>query len=162
MILGLIPELGLAVDRPTHEPAGVLHGDDAAGNHMAGEGIPLADVLDIGDDLLIQRLHGGAHPVGLLGVMAELVGMAKGGILCGDLAPHIPAAARFQLGVVGGGLVLTAHGGVLHAAAVGDEHQIVLRQVNGAGLVVLDDIDALGQLVGGSEQSNSTLVTCTP
>ena len=116
---------------------------------MAGEGVALADVLDIGDDLLVQSLHGGAHPVGLLGVMAELVGMAKGRVLCGDLAPHIPAAAGLQLGVVGGGLVLTAHGGVLHAAAVGDEHQIVLRQVDGAGLVVLDDIDALGQLVGG-------------
>ena len=79
--------------------------------------------------------------------MAEFVGMAEGRILSGDLAPHIPAAALFQFGVVGGGLVLTAHGGVLHAAAVGDEHQIVLRQVDAAGLTVLDDVDALGQLV---------------
>ena len=60
---------------------------------LAGEGIALADVLDIGDDLLVQRLDGGAHPVGLLGVVAELVGMAEGRILRGDLAPHIPAAA---------------------------------------------------------------------
>ena len=149
VVLGLVAELGLAVDGPAHQPGGVLDGDDAAGDHMAGEGVALADVLDIGDDLLVQSLHGGAHPVGLLGVMAELVGMAKGRVLCGDLAPHIPAAAGLQLGVVGGGLILTAHGGVLHAAAVGDEHQIVLRQVDGAGLVVLDDIDALGQLVLG-------------
>ena len=116
---------------------------------MAGEGIALADILDIGDDALIQRLHGGAHPVGLLRVVAELVGMTEIGILRGDLAPHIPAAALPQLGVVGGGLVLAAHGGVLHAAAVGDEHQIVLRQVDGVLLAAAQHVDALGQLAGG-------------
>ena len=151
VILGLLAELRLAVDGPAHEPAGVLHGDDTAGDHLAGEGIPLADVLDIGDDALIQRLHRGAHPVGLLRIIAELVGMAEGGILSGDLAPHIPAAALLDLGVVGGGCVLAAHGGVLYAAAVGDEHQIVLRQVDGLVLAVPDDVDALGHLpMGGA------------
>ena len=149
MVLGLLAELGLAVDGPAHEPTGVLDGDDAAGDHLAGEGVTLADVLDIGDDALVQGLHRGAHPVGLLGVVAELVGMAEGRVLGGDLAPHVPAAARLDLGVVGGRGVLAAHGGILHAAAVGDEYQVVLRQVDGALFAVLDDVDALGQLVGG-------------
>ena len=116
---------------------------------MAGEGIALADVLDIGDDLLVERLDGRAHPVGLLGVMAELVGMAEGRVLGGDLAPHVPAAAFLQLGIVGCGSILASQGGVLHAAAVGDEDEIVLREVDGALPAILDDLDALCQLVVG-------------
>ena len=74
----------------------VWNGLKAIRDGMAGEGVALADVLDIGDDLLVQSLHGGAHPVGLLGVMAELVGMAKGRVLCGDLAPHIQPPPGFS------------------------------------------------------------------
>ena len=116
---------------------------------MAGERVALADVFDIGDDLLVEGLDGGAHPVGLLGVVAELVGMTEGRILRGDLAPHIPAAALFELGVVRGGLVLAAHGGVFDAAAVGDEDEVVFREVDGLLLAVADDVDALSQLVLG-------------
>ena len=116
---------------------------------MAGERVALADVFDIGDDLLVEGLDGGAHPVGLLGVVAELVGMTEGRILRGDLAPHIPAAALFELGVVRGGLVLAAHGGVFDAAAVRDENEVVLGEVDGLLLAVADDVDALSQLVLG-------------
>ena len=116
---------------------------------MAGERVALADIFDIGDDLLVEGLDGGAHPVGLLGVVAELVGMTEGRILRGDLAPHIPAAALFELGVVRGGLVLAAHGGVFDAAAVRDEDEVVFREVDGLLLAVADDVDALSQLVLG-------------
>ena len=53
LVLGLAAELGLTVDGPTKEPAGVLHCDDAAGDHTAAEGFPLTNVLDIGNDLLV-------------------------------------------------------------------------------------------------------------
>ena len=115
---------------------------------MAGERVALADVFDIGDDLLVEGLDGGAHPVGLLRVVAELVGMTEGRVLRGDLAPHIPAAALFELGVVLGGLILAAHGGVFDAAAVRDEDEVVFREVDGLLLAVADDIDALSELVG--------------
>ena len=108
VILGLCAELRLAVDRPAHEPAGILDGDDAAGDNLTGERVALADVLDIGNDSLVERFNGRAHPVRLLGVIAELVRMAEGRILCGDLAPHIPAAAGLDLRVIGGRLVLAA------------------------------------------------------
>ena len=147
-VLGLRAELRLTVDGPAHEPARILDGDDAAGDDMAGERIALADVLDIGDDPLVEGLDGGAHPVGLLGVIAELVGMAEGRILRGDLAPHVPAAAGFDLGVVGGRLVLAAAGGIFDAAAVGDEDEVVLGEVDGVFLAVAEDVDALGELVG--------------
>src|SRR5699024_12505980 len=55
LVLRLVAELGLTVDGPAQEPAGILHGHDAAGNHAAGKGVTLADILDIGNDLLIQR-----------------------------------------------------------------------------------------------------------
>ena len=148
VVLGLRAELRLAVDGPAHQPGGILHGDDAAGDDMAGERVALADIFDIGDDLLVEGLDGGAHPVGLLGVIAELVGMAEGRILRGDLAPHVPAAAGFDLVVVGGGLVLAAAGGIFDAAAVGDEDEVVLGEVDGVFLAVAEDVDALGELVG--------------
>ena len=81
--------------------------------------------------------------------MAELVGMAEGRVLRGDLAPHIPAAALFELGVVSSGLVLAAHGGILDTAAVGDENEVIFGQVDGLLLALADDVDALGELAGG-------------
>ena len=90
--------------------------------------------------------------------MAELVGMAEGRILGGDLAPHVPAAAFLQLGVVGRGSILAAQGGVLHAAAVGDEDQIVLCEVDGAASRRSRCTSMrLASLWPGSAQSNSTL-----
>ena len=47
------------------------------------------------------------------------------------------------------GVVLAAHGGVLNAAAVGDEDEVVFREVDGLLLAVADDVDALSQLVLG-------------
>ena len=146
MVLGLRSELRLAVDGPAHEPGGILHGHDAAGDDLAGERVALADLGDIGDDTLVERFDGGAHPVGLLGIVAELVGVAEGGVLRGDLAPHIPAAALLDLGVVGRGGVLAAHRGIFHAAAVGDEYEVIFGQVDAAPFPVFDDVDALGDL----------------
>ena len=74
--------------------------------------------------------------------------MAEGRVLRGNLAPHIPAAAGFDLGVIGRGLVLAAAGGVFDAAAVGDEDQIVFSQVDGVLLALADDVDALCKLAG--------------
>ena len=54
--------------------------------------------------------------------------MAEGGILRGDAPPHVPAAARLQLRRVGRGRLLRTEGGILHAAAGGNEEQVVLRQ----------------------------------
>ena len=149
LILGLIPELGLTVDGPAQEPAGILHGHDAAGNHAAGKGVTLADILDIGNDLLIQCGDGGAHPVGLLRIMAELVGMTEGRILCSNSAPHIPATAGLDFGVEGCHGVLGTHGGVLHAATVGNEHQIVFRQVNKLMFALRQQLNTLCLLFTG-------------
>ena len=74
--------------------------------------------------------------------------MAEGRVLCGDLAPHIPAAAGFDLGVIGCGFVLAAAGRIFDAAAVRDKNEIVLGQINGVFLAVTDDVDALGKLAG--------------
>ena len=130
LILGLIAELLLTVQRPAEQPAGVLDRNDAAGDGVTAEGIALADLLDILRDLVIQGGDGGALPVGQLRIRAELFGVAEGRILCGDLLPQIPAVARLDGGVETGCLVLGTHGAALDAAAVGDEQQIVLGQVD--------------------------------
>ena len=56
--------------------------------------------------------------------------MTEGRILCSNSAPHIPATTRLDFVVVWCHGVLGTHGGVLHAATVGNEHQVVFRQVN--------------------------------
>ncbi len=63
----LLLELWLAVDGPGEQPVGVLHAHDAAGDHAAGERVALADLLDIGQDALVQGGDGSALPVGELG-----------------------------------------------------------------------------------------------
>ncbi len=72
--------------------------------------------------------------------------MAEGGVLRGNFAPHIPAAAGLELGVVRRGQVLASHRGIFHTAAVRDEHQIVFRQIDAVLLSVLDHLDALCKL----------------
>ena len=114
---------------------------------MACKRVALADLLDIGNDTVVQRFDCRAHPVRLLGVGAELVGMAERGVLRGNLAPHVPAAAGFELGVVRCGHVLAAHRGIFHAAAVRDEDQIVFRKVNAVFLAVVNHFDALCDLL---------------
>ena len=146
LILGLIAELGLAVDGPAHEPAGILYRYDAAGDYATAEGIAFADTLNIRDDAVIQGGHGGAHPVGLFGIEAEFVGMAKGGVLDRDAPPHIPAAAFLDFRAKIGGHILAAHGGVLNAAAIGDENKIVIRQHDEILLVVAQHFDGSGVL----------------
>ena len=75
--------------------------------------------------------------------------MAKARVLVGDTLPHIPAATGLQVWVPCGGRVLGTHGGVLHATAVGDEHQIVLGQVDGGFITLVVHVDAHGKLLGG-------------
>ena len=130
LILGLILELLLTVQRPAEQPAGVLDGDDAAGDGMAAEGVALADLADILRDLVVQRGDGGALPVAQFRLGAELFRVTEGGILCSDLLPQIPAVAGLDGGVKASGLILCTHGAAFHAAAVGDEQQIVLGQVD--------------------------------
>ena len=115
---------------------------------MTGERVALADIFDIGNDLLIERFDGCTHPVRLLGVIAELIRMAEGRVLCGDLAPHIPAAAGLDLRVIGGRLVLAAAGGIFDTAAIGNKNKIVFCQIDGVLFPLADDIDTLGKLAG--------------
>ena len=134
LVLRLVAELLLAVQCPAEQPVGVLNGDDAAGDGVAAERVTLANLLDILRDLVVQGGNGSAIPVGMFRVGAELLGMAESGILCSDLFPQIPAVARLDGGVKACSLVLRTHGAALHTATVGDEQQIVLGQVDGAGL----------------------------
>ena len=73
LVLGLVAELLLAVERPAEQPAGILDGDDAAGDGVAAERITLADLLDILRDLVVQRGDGRTLPVGMFRVGAELI-----------------------------------------------------------------------------------------
>ena len=146
MVLGLITELLLTVQGPAEQPAGILDRDDAAGDGVAAEGVTLADLLDILGDLVVQGGDGGAFPVGQLRLRAELFGMAEGGVLCGDLLPQIPAVARLDGGIKACGLVLSADGAALHAAAVGDEEQVVLGEVDGPALTLVIHGHAAGLL----------------
>ena len=68
--------------------------------------------------------------------------MAEARILRGNLAPQVPAAALLDFGLELGGGVLAAQGGVLDAAAVRDKDEVVLGQVDGALLTVVQDVDA--------------------
>ena len=134
LVLGLVSELLLTVQRPAEQPVGVLNGDDAACDGVATERVTLADLLDILRDLVVQRSDGGAFPVGMFGVGAELFRIAECGVLCSDLLPQVPAVARLDGGIKACCLVLCAHRAAFHAAAVGDEQQIIFGQVNGADL----------------------------
>ena len=134
LVLGLVSELLLTVQRPAEQPVGVLNGDDAACDGVATERVTLADLLDILRDLVVQRSDGGTLPVGVFGVGAELLRVTEGRVLRSDLLPQIPAVARLDGGVKAGSLVLCTHGAALHTAAVGDEQQVVLGQVDGVGL----------------------------
>ena len=148
---GLVAELGLAVEGPAQQPVGVPGGDDAAGDHLPGEGVPLADTLDIGGNFVVQGGDGGAHPVAQLRLGAELVRPAEGGVPRGDAPPHVPAAAGLQLRPEGGGGILGTQGGILHAAAGGEEHQVVFRQVNVLLRPVPQQHQAAGLLAAGPE-----------
>lgn len=128
LALGLGMELGLTVDGPGQIPVvlGILDRHDASGGHLARERISLADGLDVRDDLVIQGGDGGAHPVGLLDIVAEDAWTAEGGILPGDVLPKVPAvpSSVLNLGKVRL-LVLASIAGNIGAAAVGDEDQVI-------------------------------------
>ena len=73
LALGLIPELGLTVECPAEQPAGIPCRDNTACDGPAAERVTLADVLDVGHDAFVQRGDRGAHPVGLFRIGAELL-----------------------------------------------------------------------------------------
>ena len=139
-------ELRLAVDRPAQEPAGISSGHDAAGDDLARQGIALAYVLDIGQDLVIQRVDGNAHPVALFRIAIELLRVTEGGILRGDLAPQIEGPAGTDLLDVLAGLVLPADGGVLHVAAVRDEKIVTFGQIQELLAAVHEELHTLCDL----------------
>ena len=72
--------------------------------------------------------------------------MAEARVLRGDLAPQVPAAALLQLGLELGGGILAAEGRVLDTAAVRDKDEVVLGQVDGIFLPIVEDVDAGGLL----------------
>lgn len=136
-------ELRLAVDRPGEIPVvrAVLDGDDTTGRDLTGAGVTLADVHNIPDDFLVRGRDGGAHPVGCVNVAAEFFRVAVLAVLClcGDGFPHIPRLAETvpNAGEVGRmGLIAVA--GSVGAAAVRDEHEVVLHKVDGLFCPVLD------------------------
>ena len=114
---------------------------------MAAERVALADLLDVGRDGIVERGDGGAHPLGLLRVSAEDVGVAEAGVLAGDATPQVPAVARLSLRAPRRGLGLRADGGALDATAVGDEHEVVLSEVDNRLLAVRAGHDAGGNLL---------------
>ncbi len=118
----LVAELLLTVQRPAHQPVGILNGYDAAGHHMAGERVTLADLLNIRRNLHVKRGHGGAHPLRMLRIAAEHVRVTETRVLLGNATPHVPAAAGLNFRSPRGRLGLRAHRRVLHASAVGNEH----------------------------------------
>ena len=119
--LGLVPVLGLTIDRPAKKPAGILDRDNAARDHLSGQRITLADLPDVGQDLLVQGIDRGADPVAVLRVGAEFVGASKGGILGRNLPPEAERTAFVNFAVHAGSFGLTAVGGVFHITAVGVE-----------------------------------------
>ena len=122
LVFRLVSELLLAVQSPAQQPVGILHGDDAACHHAAGERVTLADFLNIWRNFHVKRSYGGAHPLRMLRIAAEYVRVAETRILLGDATPHIPTAAGLNFRSPRGRLGLRAHRRVLHAAAVGNEH----------------------------------------
>ena len=144
LILRLVPELRLTIDRPAEQPGRILDGHDTAGHDFSRERIALADFLDIRYDALVEGIDRCTHPVGLFRVIAELVRVAEGRILRRDLTPHIPAASLFDLLVESRRFVLAADRRVFHAAAVGDEDQIVFRQIDVIVPAVHLHVDAYG------------------
>ena len=99
------------------------------------------------DDLFIGGRDGGAHPVRRVHVRAERFGIAEFAVrrLRRDRLPHIPGftPAVFNAGQIGRvGLIAVA--GSIGAAAVGDEHEIILGQIDGSGFAVLDVHDLPG------------------
>ena len=94
LVLRLVLEVRLAVDRPGQQPAGVAGGHDAAGDHLAGEGVALGDLLDVAGDALVPRRHGAGLPLRLGDVRAEDIRVAEGLVLRRDLAPPVPCRGR--------------------------------------------------------------------
>ena len=147
LVARLVAELLLTVDGPAHEPTGVAAGHNAARHRVAAERVALADLLDVGRDGIVERGDGGAHPLGLLRVGAEDVGVAEAGVLAGDATPQVPAVARLSLREPRRGLGLRADGSALDATAVGDEHEVVLSEVDDRLLAVRAGHDAGGDLL---------------
>ena len=97
---------------------------------------------------MIHDGHGGTHPVGLLGIGAEFIRIPEAVILCGDLPPHVPSAARLDFPIETGAFFLASDGGVFHTAAVGDEYQVVFRQHDCICFSVLLNFNGSGGLFG--------------
>ena len=102
------------------------------------------------DDLLVGGGDSRAHPVRGVHVAAESVRVAVLAVLRlrRDGFPHIPRLARAvlhagQIGCMG----LVAVAGGVGAAAVRDEHEVILDEVDGLLLAVLDVDDLPGDLL---------------
>ena len=67
--------------------------------------------------------------------------MTERGVLRGNFAPHIPAAALADFGIELSRRVLVTDRGILHAAAVRDEHKVVFGEVDVLFLAVAQRVD---------------------
>ena len=146
-VLILRLELRLTVDCPGKIPVvgAVLNGYNTAGRYLAGAWVAFADIHNMPDNLLVGRRYGCAHPVGGIDIAAEDIRIPKLSMLglSGDGLPHVP---RFAAAVVNDrqvrGVSLVAVTGSIGAAAVGNEDEIILDQVDGLLLTVfyIDDL----------------------
>ena len=150
LILGA--ELGLTIDRPREIPVlcAVLYRHDAAGRNLTCARITLADGHDLLDDLFVRGGNGSTHPVGGFGIRAEGVRVAILAMLGlgSNVLPQIPGltAAHTDAGQIRSSVLITVAGGI-SAAAVGDEDQIVLHQVNVLCFAITDKIQTAGDLL---------------
>ena len=128
LVLGLVTELRLTVDGPGKKPGRISCGNNTACHNTAAERIAMADILDIRDDLIIQRRHRCTHPVRLLRIVIELFRMSERRILQRNAVPHIPASAFMKTGIKRSRLVLASDGCIFHASAVCDEYKIIFCQ----------------------------------
>ena len=145
LILRLILEMRLAVQRVAHQPVGILDCDDAAGHDLAAERIALADLLDIRRNAVVQRGDRRGFPISLIGLRAEFIRMSKRRILRRDVAPQLPASAVLIVELRR--VIVVAQRGIFRAAAVGHEDKIVFRQRNRSFLSFPDTDDPAGYLL---------------
>ena len=143
VVVRLVLELSLAVDRPADEPARILCGDNAARNNPSGERIAVADPLNRIQDLLVRRVNGPGLPARLLDAAEELVRMTEGIVLRRELLPELNRRALAVLNRNDRRVCLIAVGRAVALRAICHKDKIVLREIDRLLLAALRVLDAL-------------------
>src|SRR5208337_5190193 len=143
LVARLITEGRVPFDVPRQEPVRVADGHQAAGDDVPvpPERVPLADLLDVGRDLVVEGPQAGRYIGALVREGAELVGPTEGRVLCSNVAPHRPDAALADLPVPFGRGVVVPPRGALDGGAVSDENEVVLGDVDSSALSAAEPFD---------------------